>query len=203
MSCKVHRNSVVKSLDPCSLIFQTLSQPTVLKMKSNSTSIPVAERRAGSYADVCMKLLVFNSLKASFSRLFRNLRYFSNRMFLSAADDWGGTLTTGGGTSICMSALALEEELLVEWPNPERMSLSLNLFNILHKVNRQQNSWNGLGNKMPVVSRPEVSRPRVSRSWLLNEFYNQNFDRTSTLNLFSVFLQNFGNTSILNLSYSS
>jgi len=73
-------------------------------------------------------------------------------------------MTIVGGTSICMSALALEEELLIEWPDPERMSLSLNLFNILHKVNRQQNSWNGLGNKMLVVSCLEVSRPRISHS---------------------------------------
>ena len=135
MGYRVPRNSNVKSLDPCSLIFQTLSLPIVLKMKSYSTSIPVTWRRAGSYVDVCMNLLVFNSFKASFSRLFRNLRCFSsNKMFLSADDDWGGTPTVGGGTSICMSALALEEELLIEWPDPERMSLSLNLFNILHKV---------------------------------------------------------------------
>ena len=73
-------------------------------------------------------------------------------------------MTIVGGTSICMSALALEEELLIEWPDPERMSLSLNLFNILHKVNRQQNSWNGLGNKMSVVSRPKAGRLSVSRS---------------------------------------
>ena len=105
-----------------------LSQPTVLKMKSNSTSIPVAERRAGSYADVCMKLLVFNSLKASFSYLFRNLRCFSsNKMFLSADDDWGGTPTVGGGTSICMSTLALEEELLVEQDDPAWVSLPTSL----------------------------------------------------------------------------
>ena len=66
--------------------------------------------------------------------------------------------------SICMLALALEEELLIEWHDPECMSLSLNLFNILHKVNRQQNSWNGLGNKISVVSHPKVSHSRVSRS---------------------------------------
>jgi hypothetical protein len=40
--CKVHRYSSVKSLDPYSLMFQTPSKPIVLKMKTNSTSIPVA-----------------------------------------------------------------------------------------------------------------------------------------------------------------
>jgi len=79
---------------------------------------------------------------------------------LGEGDDGG---TPAPGTSTCMSVLALEEELIVERDDPERMSLSLNVFNILHKVNKQ-NSWNGLGNKMSVVSRPKAGRLSVSRS---------------------------------------
>ena len=130
-SCRVHRNSDVKSLDPCSLIFQMLSQPTVLKIKSNSMSIPVAWRRVGSYTDGCMNLLVNNSLEASFSRLFHNLRCFSSNRRLVADDDAPRTLT-------CMSALALEEELLVERPDPEWVIFPTNLFNILKKSTEQQ-----------------------------------------------------------------
>ena len=130
MICRVHRNSYVKSLDPCSVTFQTFSQLTVLKIKSNSTSIPITWRRVGSYADVCMNLLVFKLLKASFSCLFHNLRCFSSNKMLGEVAD-GGTLALG--TSTCMSALALEEELLVERPDPEWVIFPTNLFNILKK----------------------------------------------------------------------
>jgi len=43
------------------------------------------------------------------------------------------------GTSTCMPELALEHELLNEWDDPERVSLSLNFFNILQKLTEQQN----------------------------------------------------------------
>ena len=137
-----------------------------------------------------MKLLVFNSLKASFFLLVPQLEVLLLQQDVSFSCwrlRWRSDCR--GGTSICMSVLALEEELLVERPNPECMSLSLNLFNNLHKVNKQQNSWNILGNKMSVVSRLEVSRPRVScsrvsHSWLPNRFFNQDFCITFTLIFF-------------------
>jgi hypothetical protein len=85
-------------------------------------------------------------------------------MFLSADDNRGGTLTAGGGTSISMSTLALEEELLVEWDDPVRLSLPKNLLTFLQKINKRQNSWNGLEIKMSAVSHSKVIHPRVSRS---------------------------------------
>jgi hypothetical protein len=39
--CKVHRNSMVKSLHPCSFSSQAFSHPTFLKTSSNSKSIPI------------------------------------------------------------------------------------------------------------------------------------------------------------------
>ena len=56
---------------------------------------------------------------------------------LVADDDDDGS-APAPGTSTCMSALALEEELLVERNDPERVSLSLNLFNILQQLTEQQ-----------------------------------------------------------------
>ena len=44
-------------------------------------------------------------------------------------DDYGGSPTLG--TSTCMSALPLEEELLIEQDDPERVSLPTILFIIL------------------------------------------------------------------------
>ena len=139
--CRVHKNSNVKSLDPCSTTFQTPSHPTAIKTKSNSTSKLVAWRRTGSYADVCTNVLVFNFLKVSFSCLFCQWICFSSSRMLVADDD-------APGTSTCMLALALEEELLVDRANPEQASLPTNLFIILQKSTKQKNSWNGLGNKI-------------------------------------------------------
>ena len=51
------------------------------------------------------------------------------------------------GTSTCMSALALAEELLIVRDDPEQVSLPTSLFIILQKPTKQQNSWNGLENK--------------------------------------------------------
>ena len=68
------------------------------------------------------------------------------------------------GTLICMSMLALEEEFLVEQDDSTCLSLPKNLLIFLQKINKRQNSWNGLENKMSAVSRLKVSRPRVSRS---------------------------------------
>jgi len=44
-------------------------------------------------------------------------------------------------------SLALEEELLVERHDPVRLSLPKNLLIFLQKINKRQNSWNGLENK--------------------------------------------------------
>jgi hypothetical protein len=49
---------------------------------------------------------------------------------LGEVDDGG---TPAPGTSTCMLALALEEELLVERDDPERVSLPTSLFIILQK----------------------------------------------------------------------
>jgi hypothetical protein len=38
---RVHRNSMVKSLHPCSFNFQAFSHPTLLKTSSNLESIPI------------------------------------------------------------------------------------------------------------------------------------------------------------------
>jgi hypothetical protein len=62
---------------------------------------------------------------------------------LGEVDDGG---TPAPGTSTCMSALALEEEL-VERDDPERVSLPTSLFIILQNSAKQQNSWNGIQNK--------------------------------------------------------
>jgi hypothetical protein len=41
LGCRVHRNSMVKSLHPCSFNSQAFSHPTFLKTSSNSKSIPI------------------------------------------------------------------------------------------------------------------------------------------------------------------
>ena len=46
----------------------------------------------------------------------------------------GDTLALG--TSTCISALALEEEILVEQDNPKRVSLPTSLFIILLKIEK-------------------------------------------------------------------
>jgi hypothetical protein len=48
-------------------------------------------------------------------------------MFFSAEDDYGGASTAQVGTSICMSALPREEELLVEQNDATHLSLLMNL----------------------------------------------------------------------------
>jgi hypothetical protein len=57
-------------------------------------------------------------------------------MLVEEKDDDGDTPTTG--TSTCMSALTLEEELLVERDDPEQVSLPTILFIILQKSIEQQ-----------------------------------------------------------------
>ena len=57
-------------------------------------------------------------------------------MLVAEDDDDSGT--PAPGTSTCMSALALEEELLVERDNPERVSLPTILFILLQKSTEQQ-----------------------------------------------------------------
>ena len=93
-----------------------------------------------------MNLRVFSCLKASFSVLFHNFRCFSSRrMFFSADDVSDGAPTMGDGVSICMSALAHEDILLVERDEDERVNVLFNLRIILQKLTVQHNSWNGLG----------------------------------------------------------
>jgi hypothetical protein len=48
-------------------------------------------------------------------------------MFFSAEGDYGGASTAEDGTSICMSALPQEEELLIERNDAMRLSLLMNL----------------------------------------------------------------------------
>ena len=52
-------------------------------------------------------------------------------MLVAEDDDDSGT--PAPGTSTCMSVFTLEEELLVEWDDPERVSLPTILFIILQK----------------------------------------------------------------------
>ena len=60
--------------------------------------------------------LVFNFLKASFSCLFHQwICVSSSRMLVAVDDDCG----IASGALTCMSALTLEEELLVEQADPE------------------------------------------------------------------------------------
>jgi hypothetical protein len=63
-------------------------------------------------------------------------------------DVYGGALDLGDGSSTYMSELALEDELLKEQDDYERVNLPLILFIILQKLTQKQNSWNGLGNKI-------------------------------------------------------
>ena len=60
-------------------------------------------------------------------------------------DDPDGALTVGARVSICMSALAHEDVLLVEQDEDERVNVPFNLRIILQKLTVQHNSWNGLG----------------------------------------------------------
>ena len=57
-------------------------------------------------------------------------------MLVVKDDDSSETLALG--TSTCMSALTLEEELLIEWDDPERVSLLISLFIFLQKSIEQQ-----------------------------------------------------------------
>jgi hypothetical protein len=63
-------------------------------------------------------------------------------------DVYGGALAPGDGSSTYMSGLTLEDELLKEQDDYERVNLPLILFIILQKLTQKQNSWNGLGNKI-------------------------------------------------------
>jgi hypothetical protein len=53
-------------------------------------------------------------------------------MLVMEDDDYGSALAPG--TSTCMSVLALEEELLIEQDNLERVSLPTSLFIILQAL---------------------------------------------------------------------
>jgi len=90
-----------------------------------------------------MNLLVFSCLKASFFVLFQNFKCFSSRrMFFSADYDLDSAPIAGDGTSICMSALPLEEELLVERNDAARLSLPTNLLIFLqNKQTTQLVEW--------------------------------------------------------------
>ena len=52
-------------------------------------------------------------------------------MFLSADEDLGDASTAGDGTSIYMSALPLEEVLLIEWNDAARLSFPKYLLIVL------------------------------------------------------------------------
>ena len=59
-------------------------------------------------------------------------------MFFSADDDPDGAPTAGDGTSICMSALPLEEELLIERNDAARLSLLTNVLIFLQNKQTTQ-----------------------------------------------------------------
>ena len=86
-------------------------------------------------------------------------------MFLSIGVDWDNAPTAEDGGSTSMSALAWDDELLVERNEVARLILPINLHIFLHK--KWRNTTHGMGlekNKMSVVSHLEVSHPRVSHS---------------------------------------
>jgi hypothetical protein len=63
-------------------------------------------------------------------------------MFFSAEDDYGGVSTAEDGTSIYMSALPQEEELLVKRNDATRLSLLMNLLIFLqNKQTTQLVEW--------------------------------------------------------------
>jgi hypothetical protein len=120
--CSVHKNSNVKSLDPCLVMFQKPSHPTALKMRSSSTSIPIACSRTGSYIAMCTNLRVFSFLKASFSVLVLRWICDSSYRKLLADGDNGGTWATGDGALTFVSKPTHEDVLLVERDEDERVN---------------------------------------------------------------------------------
>ena len=63
-------------------------------------------------------------------------------MFFSAKDDYGGASIAGDGTSICMSALPQEEELLIKRNDAVHLSLLTNLLIFLqNKQTTQLVEW--------------------------------------------------------------
>jgi len=83
-------------------------------------------------------------------------------MFFSADDDPDGTPTAGDGTSICMSALPLEEMLLVKQNDAARLSFPKYLLIFLQNKQTTQLVESIRKIKCQTVSHPEVSRPRIS-----------------------------------------
>ena len=154
-----------------------------------------------------MNLWVFSCLKASFSILFWNFRCFSSRrMFFSVDDDPNYASIARDGTSTYMSALPLEEELLIKWNDVARLSLLTNLLIFLqNKQSTQLVEWirkiesQGLAIQESVVW-GLIVWGSVFQGCLM-DFSNQDFGRTLTL-IFFIFPLNYDNTCTLNSSHS-
>jgi hypothetical protein len=83
---------------------------------------------------VCINVRDFSFLKASFSALDCQRIYDSSSKALFVDDDdYGGAPAPGDGTSTCMSELALEDELLNERDDCERIVFPVIAFHILQK----------------------------------------------------------------------
>ena len=122
-------------------------------------------------------------------------------MFFSVDDDTDGASTTRDGVSICMSALPLEEELLIEQNNAARLTLPTNLLIFLQNKQTTQLMERIREIKSQQLAIQEsvvqelVIRGSVILDWLMD------FGRTFTL-FFFIFPLNYDSTSTLNSSHS-